>query len=216
MLWQLLKEIIFPKFCVGCGQPFTFLCPNCFEKVEFFSISQQPKLDQLYLDELMSACYFYPPITNLIKILKYQNIPDIGITCARLLYNTTNFPLTSCVTAVPLHPQRLQERGFNQAEIIGKELAKLINRPYFNLLKRDKSVPHQAAIENKVLRKINVQNIFSLNYNFDQITLEKNNIISVLIIDDVTTTGSTLNECAKVLKAHGVNQVYGLTIAHGS
>lgn len=212
---NLIKELLFPKFCVGCGRWFTFLCESCFEQVEFFTLPQTPQLNPLYLDQLIAATYFQPPISHLIKVMKYQHVKEIGLTCGRLLYETTNFPSPTFITAVPLHPQRKQERGFNQAEVIGQELARLMNLPYFNLLKRIKSVPHQASIEDKVKRKTNVSNIFAVNNLANWPTLDNHRPTSVLIVDDVTTTGATLNECAKVLKENGIQKVYGLTVAHG-
>jgi len=216
ILKDIIKELLFPRYCVGCGKIFTFLCPKCYEQIEFVTLPIQPTLDQVYIDKLISAAYFQPPISNLIKAMKYNSIPDMSLTCAKLLFRTVNFSLPDLVTSVPLHKHRQAERGFNQAELIGQEFAKLIHKPYFNLLKRKQEVPHQAGIENKEERKNNVKNIFDIDWPTNWSQNINKQTSSLMIVDDVTTTGATLNECARILKKNGFQHITGLTVAHGS
>lgn len=211
MLFKLLIELVFPRFCVGCDRLFTFLCPNCYEQIDFLTLPIKPKVKPNYLDQLIACCNYKPPISNLIKELKYNHVKDIALTCAQLVYYAANIPQTDLITAVPLHPKRLKERGFNQAELIAKHLSTLTSTPYQNLLVRTKHTKNQASITDKEHRLANLHNIFSIQETFKDNSDNK----SVLVIDDVTTTGATLNECAKVLKQHHFGPVIGLTIAHG-
>ncbi len=103
---------------------------------------------------------------------------------------------------------RLRERGFNQAQVIAQTLAELVNTPYQDLLIRTIHGSHQASIQSRDERLNHVANHFSLNPNMTS-SLPK----TILLIDDVFTTGSTLNECARIIKANGCKMVIGLTVA---
>jgi competence protein ComFC len=108
---------------------------------------------------------------------------------------------------VPLHPSRLRERGYNQSELICHELGKLAGLPVVsNCLVRKRHSPPQARTATASQRRANVAGAFACR---DQRFLNKR----VLLIDDVATSGATLDACADVLKASGAGSVWGLTIA---
>jgi competence protein ComFC len=204
-----LLDVFFPPFCCCCEKLGSYICHDCYQFVEFYSQPIQLKLDPLYLDQVIAATYYYPPIKQLIRFLKYQSVIGIGAYCGQLLYYTTNFPDADVITAVPLHPKRQDERGFNQAEEIAKELSKLTHIPYQQLLKRNHYTNAQAKVSHRSQRLKNLQNVF-------EVLPAEPVPARVLLIDDVVTTGSTLNECTKVLKEHGAKQVFALTVSHGS
>jgi len=109
---------------------------------------------------------------------------------------------------IPLHKRRLRWRGFNQAEKIAKILSDKLNIPLVNnKLIRIKYNQPQAKI-NSQKRKNNIIGCFQYNGE----SLEEKNII---LVDDVVTSGSTLNECAKVLKEKGAQEVWGICVARG-
>ena len=110
------------------------------------------------------------------------------------------------VVPVPLHPARLRERGFNQAELLAKILAQKINIPLGCALERIRYTTTQTALDRSE-RMENSHNAFRLRKNTDVRGLR------VLLIDDVLTTGSTLSECARVLKRAGANSVHAATAA---
>jgi len=142
--------------------------------------------------------------------MKYQSVRGIGQFLGKLLYDTTNFPLAECVTPIPLHKHRQSERGFNQAEEIARSFSFCSRIPYCPLLQKTKHTVNQASIADRQKRMLNMAELFrwSAPPNFKLPN-------SVLLIDDVMTTGATLNEAAKVLKLQGVKQVFGLVVAHG-
>ncbi len=209
---KLLSKVVFgilsPTFCVYCEKWGELLCDKCYETVDFLYYQPPPLLTPLYLDQVISACRYGGAIKALLKSLKYQSVIDAGRLCGRLLYHCTIYPPVDCITSVPIHPKRLRERGFNQAQVIGQTLATLSNIPYHNLLIRTIHGTHQASIQSREVRLSHVANHFSLNPSLS-LPLPR----MILLIDDVFTTGSTLNECARVLKTNGCRTVIGLTVA---
>ncbi|MBI4709456.1 MAG: ComF family protein [Candidatus Portnoybacteria bacterium] len=116
---------------------------------------------------------------------------------------------------VPLHKKRLLWRGFNQAGLIALKINEDFKIPVLNnLIFRSRHTPPQMEIKNNLEREKNIFSAFRLNSNFDL----KNNPIKnnvVILIDDICTTGSTLNECAKILKPLKPKEIWGLVIARG-
>lgn len=187
-----------------------FLCDECYNELVFLPEPISVQLSNCQLDQIIAATELNPPMRKIIHALKYQSVKDIGITLAKLLYFTTNLPAVDLITFVPLHKYRQQERGFNQAEVIAQELAKQLNTPCRQLLMRTVNSKHQARLEHKSDRLTHLENHFRLATEANIIDHK-----SIMIIDDVCTTGSTLNECAKVLKTAHAETVFGCTITHG-
>lgn len=209
---KLLSKIVFgilaPTYCVSCERWGELLCDKCYETIDFLYEQPLPQLAPLYLDDVISACRYGGAIKALLKSLKYQSVIDAGRLCGRLLYHCTIIPNVDCITSVPIHPMRLRERGFNQAQVIAQTLAELVNTPYQDLLIRTIHGSHQASIQSRDERLDHVVNHFSLNPKLTS-AIPK----TILIIDDVLTTGSTLNECARIVKVNGCKTVIGLTVA---
>jgi competence protein ComFC len=207
-----LGETLFPTYCCYCYKLGRYLCWDCFERLEFLGAPHPLKLENSYLDSVIAAVRYQPPITTLLHMMKYDGIPSIAEYCGELLYETTFFELPDCITAVPLHPKRQWWRGFNQAEVIAKRVAEKCKVPYHSLLQRQSYTSAQATLHRKDRIK-NLNKAFDIHFKLKKRKLP---FKKVLIIDDVVTTGTTLNECAKILKEHGVEKVYGLVVAHGS
>ena len=108
---------------------------------------------------------------------------------------------------VPLFSSKLKKRGYNQSEILAKELSKKFKIPFQNILERTRNTKTQVGLSN-IDRKLNIKNAFSFNNQKSVISNQ-----SIFLVDDVVTTGSTLKEAAKVLKRNGVKRVIGLTLA---
>ncbi len=120
----------------------------------------------------------------------------------------------SCLVPVPMHIKKQRVRGFNQAELLSKEIEKRSGIPVLNLLLKVKKTGDQKKLGREERRE-NVKGAFSFSYEELDINEDGEYIIpkSVILIDDVCTTGSTLSACAEVLKEHGVSKVYFLCIA---
>jgi competence protein ComFC len=111
------------------------------------------------------------------------------------------------IVPIPLYSAKLRKRGYNQSEILAKQLAKRFGFPIQNILQRTRDTKTQVGKSN-IDRKLNIKNAFIFN---NQKSIIKNQ--NIFLIDDVVTTGSTLKEAANVLKRAGVKRVIGLTLA---
>lgn len=207
-LLRCLDAILFPSFCVRCEKWGELLCDDCYETIDFLYDQPLPQLTPLYLDEVICACRYGGAIKDLLRALKYHSVIEAGKFSAQLLYHCVTIPPVECITSVPIHPKRLTERGFNQSQVIAQTLAQLTNLPHQDLLIRTIHGSHQASVRSRAERLSHVANHFSLNSNRAQPLPH-----TILLIDDVLTTGSTLNECAKVLKTNGCKKVIALTLA---
>jgi len=213
--WQqfidFILDIIFPKYCVNCGRLNCFICEYCFEQIEFYIFPIKLKLENKYLDEAHALFKYQQPASKLITTLKYQSVKNLGFFLGKLIYECIDVPNADLITFVPIHKKRFSERGFNQTELIAQKLADSVKIPHCALLNKSQNSKHQASLKNKTERLKNLSNSFTIN---PKITKNIYQNKTILIIDDVLTTGATLNECAKVLKENGIKKVIGLTVAH--
>lgn len=147
----------------------------------------------------------------MIHDMKFRRQKRYGIHLRWLLANSRlAFSGIDYVVPIPLHTDRLKERGYNQAEIIFKDWSKkqeLVWQP--NLLRRDKHTIPQWKLT-LAERKANIKGAFLITR--PELVKDKN----ILLVDDIVTTGITLDECAKVLKKAGAASVYGFSVASGA
>jgi competence protein ComFC len=211
-LFNFILTLIFPPYCASCQRLGTFLCGNCYDELEFRSIPVQLKLTEQHIASIIVSVAYSGPAPKLLYLMKYKSVKDVAVFFGQFLYDTTFFPEVEVITSVPIHKKRQQERGFNQSEVMAKEFAKLAKIPYLPLLLKLKHTPPQAKTKTKNHRLHNLDQAFTIN---PQVKHLKRLPQSVLILDDVCTTGTTLNQCAAVLKKLGVQDVYGLVVAHG-
>lgn len=115
-----------------------------------------------------------------------------------------------CIVPIPMHPTKFRRRGFNQAELLAEELGRHMGIPVKCLLKKLKKTKDQKHLT-KVQRRKNVRDV----YQPDQTLLREGVPQTVLLVDDIVTTGSTLTACAEALKLAGVRKVYFLTVCAG-
>jgi ComF family protein len=144
-----------------------------------------------------------------IHQLKYHNLKAISSCLAELLadYLQLNPLPGEAIVPVPLHPRRLRERGYNQSGLLAKELGKLTNLPVIqDSLIRVKEARPQVRASNVKERRRNVANAFICRD-------EKVNGKQIILVDDVCTSGATLESCASALKSKGAIMVWGLTLA---
>jgi ComF family protein len=153
---------------------------------------------------------FQGTVRQAILQLKYKHLKALATPLGELLNEyLSSHPLKGEVLVlvpVPLHPKRLRERGYNQASLLAQELGKLTGLPVVEdmLIRVQDSVP-QARTKSAVERRHNVQGVFTCPKSLKG--------KQILLVDDVCTTGATLDACAIALKAAGVGSVWGLTVA---
>lgn len=149
-------------------------------------------------------------MSSLIHAMKYQSVQEICGILGELIYYHTRYPPAEVVTSVPVAPSKERIRGFNQAKEIALVFSKLSGIPYLDLLQKKAAKSSQASITD---RRVRQKNISATHF---QPLPRKKIPRSVLLVDDVFTTGATVTACATVLKSMGVEQVHVLAVAHGA
>ncbi len=230
MLPQLTKlkgialDVLFPQWCIGCGKEGNFLCYSCCRSLPRIMPPVCPMCGkpqpsgtlcpgcvswQAKIDGIRSPFRFDGVIRQAIHQLKYRNLRALAAPLAKFLsdYLVTNpFP-EEVLVPVPLHQKRLRERGYNQSGLLAHQLSKLTNLPLVDdCLIRLRHTPPQARTSTVAERRGNVANAFTCR---DHSVCNK----QVLLIDDVSTSGATLDACAAALKAAGATSVWGLVLA---
>jgi len=213
-------NLLFPLECLHCGREGHWLCPECSRLIKFgdkqkYHNLQTPSLDKIFI----AGDYNDSLLADTIKKFKYNFIPALGKPLADFLtlywtgqltllnLNNQAAPPDFLLMPIPLSAKRLRWRGFNQAEVLARALAENFSYPLSLGLVRPKHRPAQAAL-NENQRRQNISGVFSYRGP---------NLIgrTVILIDDVATTGATLNEAALTLRAHGAAEIYGLVLAKG-
>ncbi|BCX13759.1 MAG: hypothetical protein KatS3mg085_291 [Candidatus Dojkabacteria bacterium] len=223
---MLVIDWLFPKNCYGCSKPGEYLCNDCIKKhcsvrwdqtchvcnrnVSVGSIHIECGA-QTYLDGVFCMFVYDGLIKKIVHDVKYNFYHDVfnelGVKMAKFSMILPKFEKL-VITSVPLNPKKKNFRGFNQSKILAKKVAKYQGVEYLEILKRTKNTKSQVGMS-LVERQTNLKNAFKLTSK--EILKNFNNLI---IVDDVYTTGSTLNECAKLIKSHNQSMnVYAFTLA---
>jgi len=217
-------DLLFPQWCVGCGREGDFLCYSCCQSLPRIMPPLCPRCGkpqpsgilcpscvgwQTEIEGVRSPFRFDGVIRQAIHQLKYRNLRALAQPLAKLLkdYLITNATPGEVLVPVPLHQKRLKERGYNQSQLLARELGKLVNLPVVDdyLIRQRYAIP-QARTSSVEERRSNVANAFICRNHRLQ---DK----QVLLIDDVATSGATLNACASALKTAGATSVWGLVLA---
>ena len=226
-----LLDLLFPRFCISCGKEGEYVCEDCLSLIgiseyQFCAVCGKRVVDgktclncqrKTKLNGLFSAASYNDLLVKkIITRYKYEPyIKELSNTLFSLiiihfsLLGNYAFDILKdgILIPVPLHKKRQKERGFNQAEEIAKQLSRALKIPLNNnvLLKTKETIPQIEL--SKQEREKNLKNVFVCK-NSEQIKNKK-----ILLIDDVFTTGSTMEECAEVLKQACARQVWGIVAA---
>jgi ComF family protein len=219
-----VANFFFPQFCIGCGREGSILCQSCAERLPRLVAPFCPRCGlpqsgsgpcrdcaglELAIDGFRSPLIFEKLSREAVHQLKYQNIRVLARPFAALLNDyLTEFPIPADVLVpVPLHPNRLKERGYNQSLLLARELSRLNGVPVdASSLKRIIHTTSQARTSSSRERHRNMLGAFKCGSGIGKSK-------RVLLIDDVSTSGATLDACARALKAAGAVSVWGLTVA---
>lgn len=208
----------------------SYICSDCLSKLEKIespaceicnkSLSHNPNLticeecirDKRSFEKLRSPFYYRGTVKKLIHDYKYCNKTYYYKLFGYILVQymkENNYTSFDYIISVPLHKIKLRKRGYNQSKLIAKYIEKNINISYIESLIRVQNTKKQSNLS-KYSRQKNLENAFDIKSNKVARLIEGKKI---LIIDDIFTTGATANECSKVLKFHGANEVFVLTLA---
>ncbi len=217
-------ELFFPGVCVGCGKTGDFFCLACRLKLPYLNGPVCPKCGRPAAGATVCGdCHSLPPATGSIRYpfafdgvmrsaihqFKYKDIRALARPLAGLLwaYARDNGVTADSLVPVPLHKNKLKERGYNQAELLAVEFGKLAGWPVqTDVLVRVKDTGPQARSASAGVRRGNVTGAFSATG-----VAPKGK--AVLLIDDVCTTGATLDACATVLRKFPGVSVSALALA---
>ncbi len=220
---ELLLDLLFPLKCIGCGIEGELICSSCQKdlprlKPPYCSVCGLPLRETischkcvnwpLKIDGIRSLFLHDTLARDAVHSLKYNNLKSLAKPMAQLMaeYLESTQLLADVLLAVPAHPKRLRKRGYNQAHLLAKELGKLTGLPLLHdQLARITNTKSQVSLGAEE-RRANVSGAFKCE---GQAFTSKR----VMLIDDVCTTGATLNACAIALKEAGADSVWGLTFS---
>ena len=232
-------DFVFPKKCVSCKRAGDYVCANCFTYLSFNNgqiclvcnknsingLTHPGCVGRFTIDGSFSSLTYNPIAKKLIYRFKYKPfLLDLQGLLSELFYegliqNETLIKTieqfsneTIVLVPVPLHKSKLRKRGYNQAEILAKGLSERLGIPIENVLLRVKNTKTQVGLDKKE-RMENIKGAFQVNSKLKSNNSKLENV-TIFLVDDVLTTGSTLKECASILKRNGAKKVFGITLAH--
>lgn len=222
-LKNIVFVLVFPARCVNCEELGAYICPKCRAKIIRIKAQSCPLCHRITArGELCGACksksaltgvvalgYFHDPILReVIHKLKYEELSAISLELSGMLVEvirSLNIPV-DLITYVPMSRKHKNERGYNQAELMAREISRQLEVPLYRGIVKSKTTKHQVGLRRKE-RITNLRGAFSLKN--DRLLVGK----KVLVVDDVLTTGATLGECARALRAAGATRVWGAVLA---
>ena len=228
-----LLDFIFPKRCVSCGKLGLYLCDNCFSYLSFDpkticlvcgrpamgGLTHPACISRYTIDGTFVSITYNRTAKRLLAKFKYKPyVTDLNNTLSDLFYEgliqQESFyaidKKDAVLCSIPLYAKKERVRGFNQAMVLANGLGNRLNLPVATLLKRIKNTKSQTGLKRDE-RKDNMKDAFVVAVGEEQ----KVPGSTILLVDDVMTSGATLAEAAKVLKKAGAKRVYGLVLAHG-
>lgn len=231
-MWKLVLDLLFPILCQGCGREGAYLCLECnttipedeprcivcgrgslLGRTHPSCQTEGPALNGV----LVAASYESEAVRQLVWQLKYNSVVEIGDHLAQLLVDhlvkndLLDYFASALVVAVPLHRKRHRERGFNQAELLAAKFAARLKFQHLpEALERVKNHKPQAKL-GRPERIKNVAGGFATKNLLPSLAGRK-----ILLIDDVATTGATLQECARELQKQNPSEIWGFVVARNS
>lgn len=220
-IFNFIISIIFPRTCSLCKRTMSFsseqnICDECLEKIPKLeglichkcslplpdggaTCSDCKSNKDIYFEVLKAPYTYSTQMKKLIKKLKYSRktflAKDLSLKLSEFIVKENIDKNIDVIVPVPMHWFKKWKRGYNQAELLAKNVAELIDKPIYNALIRTKYTKPQFNLK-KQERYKNLENMFILNKKYIDIIKGKR----ILLIDDIATTCSTANQCAKILK----------------
>jgi ComF family protein len=224
--WQAgraLLDLLYPPRCPGCGQLGPVFCERCQGQVELIAppvclrcgcpvlqdgLCSRCRPIPSSLDGVVAAALFAGPLRQAVHALKYENVTSLAAPLASIMaraWRWGDLPPPQLILPVPLHTRRQAERGFNQSVLLARGLGRDVGVPVDEgILVRQRATRPQVGLDQSA-RHQNVEGAFACRGPVAGKTLA--------VVDDVCTTGATLEACADALKAAGAAGVWGFTLA---
>ncbi len=222
-LWFDILNIVFPLYCPICGMPLynrkEIICLNCEVKLPLTGFAKETgnQVEQLFWGRvpLLGATALFrfekgSRYQSLLHLLKYKGRKDIGFFLGKLLgqeLKDTIYSSADVIIPVPLHPAKERKRGYNQSEIIAEGISHIMEIPInTTMLSRCINTASQTR-KNRIERWENMKDVFHLH------TIPEAGL-RVLLVDDVITTGATMEACALILTEDAGTEVFAVSLAY--
>lgn len=216
--WNTILALLFPEKCLGCGTRDTPLCASC---CSIFPAAERESAKWIF----PIYDYRHPGVKNALWFFKYNGKKNLAKVFAERIYEKMLEEISELavmqnfrepmLVPIPLSSKRLRERGYNQSELICREILKLANirdSVYLylenNVLYKPHDTEHQARIKDRRARLQNMRGTFAVK-NGENICGR-----NIILVDDILTTGATLSEARRVLREAGARKVIAFTVAH--
>jgi len=211
-------DLVFPPSCVHCGREGALLCGPCIrdsiavskdvcrkcaEPLSKPGTCTRCVIDGSSLDRLYGSFLYESPVGSAVRAFKFDDVRALGGVVAGMFnIESMNRSNADLILPVPMHKNRLRSRGYNQSEILGRKLSNRLGIEYRNdVLIRSQNTFPQSEQPTAVARKTAIQGAFSVDPRHEDMISGKR----VLLVDDVFTTGSTVQATATVLKSAGAS-----------
>ena len=229
-------NILAPRYCAGCSKIGEMICKNCADKsqkqgascvfcnqrngtgkicAKCFGANEDRPIDRiLWVGEYKNA------LKNAVWELKYKKRKELAKPLAKLIFKkfTEFYPKYKLenfiITPIPMREKKENKRGYNQAKLLANEFGKISGITVLNLIQKNKETITQVETKTKEERMKNLENAFSVNIDLSdpsKVWVNK----TIIIIDDVATTGATFLHAASALKKEGFDKIICLALAHG-
>lgn len=227
---NILLDIFFPPFCLNCQKHLNvaqFLCNDCFGAIKLNSAPFCPVCRKRLAENkicrhgrqrfsyllLAASSYDDPILKNLIHYYKYKSFKNLTPLLGEIIIKYINSLsskfciLNSVIVPIPLYPSRERKRGFNQAKLLAEFVGQKLNLELAAALKKIKNIKPQAQLKSGEERIKNIEGCFGITN--PEFVKNKN----IILIDDVFTSGATMNEAVKTLKQNGARKIIALVLA---
>lgn len=236
-----ILDILFPKRCLNCGRFGKYFCDRCAGTIRTIGVSEticpicehpaiggmtHPRCQTRYsLDGLTSIFHYDGIIKEAVKTLKYRLVTDLSNEFISLIPTSSISVITKLLTSnllssylipIPLHSSRFRSRGFNQAEVLGRFFSGRLHIPIRNdILRRVKATTPQVEMKDRKKRLENMKDVFSIHNSLPRRQAGKFEIpnSTIVLFDDVFTTGATMRAAGETLKRAGATFVWAVTMA---
>lgn len=218
-LFSRVRNLLYPQRCMLCrcflSKDETDICRRCLLDAPIYPFGRltpdkQGKNNIHFLDSFTAVWYYEGDVRRSILRYKFRRGIFLAPKYARMLaekLSQQGMVQPDVLTWVPVSRMRRFQRGYDQCELLAKHLGKMLGIPAVSTLQKVRNTPPQSGLDSAAMRKANILGAFALKENA--------NIAgkTVLLVDDIFTTGATMNECARVLLTSGAAQVHGATVA---
>jgi competence protein ComFC len=214
-------EVAYPPRCAGCGLRGRWVCDECLERMPLFADPRCP-ICSMPLTGAACDCYELPDRIDYLRVAApYDGWMRTAIHSYKFNGETARAPhfgpliasacesigVDAVLAPVPLHPRRKRQRGYDQTAMLAREVSKRTGQQVFTGLRKGRDTPQQVGLS-RAERSLNLLDAFDLAPGVSSPE-------TVILIDDVATTGATLTECAIALRNGGSTRVAAVVIAHG-